>query len=125
MPIAAMFTVINPKSWPTPPVSWNFSLLKEIETCPRQWALSAAAYPELWGGLGDPPANNPRALAGQAIHAAVSNVCAALSDAGCTEAFDVRAVGVLRKMGGFTPLTPRPDILAWRLAPTTRAIPTR
>ena len=97
-----MFTVINPKSWPTPPVSWNFSLLKEIETCPRQWALSAAAYPELWGGLGYPPANNPRALAGQAIHAAVSNVCAALSDAGCTEAFDVRAVGVLRKMGGFT-----------------------
>ncbi|MGD0779140.1 MAG: PD-(D/E)XK nuclease family protein [Candidatus Solibacter sp.] len=97
-----MFTVITPKAWPAPPAPWHFSVLKEIEACPRRWALSAAAFPDVWEGVGYPPAVNSKALAGQVIHAVVSLACVALADAGCSRLRDAAAVEVLRRMGGFT-----------------------
>ncbi len=97
-----MFTVITPSEWPAAPKMWHFSLLKEIETCPKQWALTSAEYPNLWDGHGYPPMANPRALAGQTVHATVSSVCNALSEAGCSHLSDVEVIQVLRKMGGFT-----------------------
>jgi CRISPR/Cas system-associated exonuclease Cas4 (RecB family) len=102
MPPTPMFTIIEPKAWPAPPSAWHFSLLKEIETCPRQWALSAAAFPDLWDGSGYPPAVNTKALTGQVIHATISRVCVALAHAGCKQAGDANAVEALRTMGGFT-----------------------
>lgn len=97
-----MFTVIPPSAWPARPAPWHFSLLKEIEACPRQWALSTATFSELWDGSGYPPAVNTRALTGQVIHAAIRSVCVALGDAGCRQARDASAIEVLRTMGGFT-----------------------
>ncbi len=97
-----MFTITLPKAWPGVPSPWNFSALHEIEDCPRRWALSSAAFPELWDGHGYPPALNARALAGQIIHAVVGMVSLALADAGCPHVGDAAAVDVLRKMGGFT-----------------------
>src|SRR4051794_21748091 len=99
-----MFTITAPKAWPEPPSPWYFSVLMQIERCPRRWALSSAAFPELWDGKGFPPALNSRALAGQVIHDVIGIVSLAMADAGCSHARDAAAVDVLRKMGGFNVL---------------------
>lgn len=97
-----MFTITSPRAWPAPPSPWNFSVLKEVEACPRRWALSSAAFPELWDGAGYPSAVNAKALAGQVIHAVVGQVSLAIADAGCSHVRDPTAIEVLRKMGGFS-----------------------
>lgn len=97
-----MFTITAPKTWPAPPSLWTFSLLKQVEDCPRRWALAAAAFPELWDGAGYPRALNAKALAGQIIHSVVGQVSLAIADAGCSHVRDAAAIDVLRKMGGFS-----------------------
>lgn len=102
MTLAPSYMLTTPQTWPEAPSPWNFSVLKEIEACPRRWALSAAAYPDVWGGTGYPRALNTNALKGQIIHAVVTTVSSALATAGCVSARDGAAVEVLRGLGGMT-----------------------
>lgn len=97
-----MFTVALPTTWPEPPSTWHFSLLKDVEACPHRWALSTASFPAVWDGNGYPSILNSKALAGQVIHAAVGAITLALANAGCREIREAASVEVLRKMGGFT-----------------------
>src|SRR4051812_17115060 len=92
--------VSAPGAWPGLPSTWSFSVLREIESCPRRWALRAAEYPTIWDGAGYPPLLSIRGLEGQVIHEAVKKVAAALSEGGCQSARDGAAVEVLRGLGG-------------------------
>src|ERR1035437_6208974 len=94
--------VSEPRAWPGLPSMRSFSVLREIESCPRRWALGAAEYPTVWDGTGYPPLLSVKALEGQVIHEAVKRIAAALSEGGCHSIRDSAAVEVLRDVGGFT-----------------------
>lgn len=97
-----LLTITLPTAWAAPPSPWNFSILKDVEECPRRWALFSATYPDVWDGHGYPASLNTKALGGQVIHAVVGSVSLALADAGCTNIRDATATEMLRTMGGFT-----------------------
>ena len=91
-----------PASWPPPPENMTVTAFEEINTCPRQWALSKAAYSDLWQGQGYPPKLQIHAVQGSAIHLAVETITKKLILAGCPSVQDPRATGVLKEMGGYT-----------------------
>ena len=76
--------------------------LKEIEACPRRWALNSATYDGLWPGRGYPPRLRLGTLSGSVIHLALETVLDALAVSGCGSIADAAAVGVLRSIGGYT-----------------------
>ena len=78
------------------------SALKEIEACPRRWALTSATYDGLWPGRGYPPRLRLGTLGGSVIHLALETVLDALAVSGCASITDPAAVGVLRSIGGYT-----------------------
>jgi hypothetical protein len=78
------------------------SALKEIESCPRRWALMSADYPDLWAKRGYPPRLLVAGLRGNVVHIALETVAKALSRAGCTSVHDGRAVQVMRDLGGYS-----------------------
>lgn len=94
--------VITPKTWPAPPTEMSVSTHAEIEECPRRWALSAAEYPELWGGRGYPPKLQVAALAGSVVHLALEIITKQLTRAGVPSLSDPSAPQVLRALGGYT-----------------------
>src|ERR1051325_11146603 len=77
------WSVISPVAWPEAPVQMTVTTLVEIEACPRRWALSRAAYPELWPGQGYPPRVQIGALAGNVVHSTLEVITTALIEAGC------------------------------------------
>jgi len=94
--------VSAPGAWPSPPSTWSFSVLREVESCPRRWALRASEYPTVWDGTGYPPLLSVKALEGQVIHETVKKIAAALSEGGCQSVREAASVEVLRALGGFT-----------------------
>src|SRR5688572_20919975 len=91
-----------PAAWPEAPRDMTVTTLLEIESCPRRWALLAAAYPELWSGRGYPPRVTLAALGGTVVHLALERITKALVGAGCTSVQDPAALGVMRTLGGYT-----------------------
>jgi hypothetical protein len=91
-----------PAAWPDVPSEMTVTTLLEIETCPRRWALLAAAYPELWSGRGYPPRVTLPALGGTVVHLALERITRALVEAGCGSVQDPAAVQVMRTLGGYT-----------------------
>src|SRR2546430_2535646 len=55
---AAAQQAVSPSTWPSPPTEMSVSTLRELEACPRRWALSSARYPEIWDRVGYPPKLN-------------------------------------------------------------------
>jgi hypothetical protein len=98
----ALLTTDEPVNWAEPPQEMSPSALVEIETCPRRWSLSSAAYPELWGGIGYPPPLNLRALSGTVAHLALKKVIGELVRAGSRTAQDGAAVQAMRTLGGYS-----------------------
>ena len=82
----------------------SVSLLLDIEACPRRRALGDADYSELWRGPGYPPRLSAAALPGVVVHLAIGRVLEALTVAGCSSVQDAKAVGVMRKLGGYSRL---------------------
>lgn len=98
------------------------STMAEIEACPRRWALSMAAYPELWGERGYPPRVHLKALAGSVVHAVLETVTRELARAGCPSVHDASAVTVLQNMGGLSKVVGQAiDRLVNRLAANPRS----
>ncbi len=91
-----------PASWPPPPENMTVTAFEEINTCPRQWALSKAVYSDLWQGQGYPPKLQIHAVKGSAVHLAVETITKKLILAGCPSVQDPRATGVLKELGGYT-----------------------
>lgn len=94
--------VITPTKWPAPPTEMSVSTHAEIEECPRRWALSAAEYPEIWGGRGYPPKLQLASLAGSVVHLALEIITKQLTRAGVLSLNDPSAPQVLRALGGYT-----------------------
>jgi hypothetical protein len=87
---------------PDPPAHWSYSGLKEVETCPRRFALERASYPDLWSGLGYPQVPHPAALFGDVVHDSLERIVKALVNARCDSSNSVEAVAVLRELGGYS-----------------------
>ena len=97
-----VWQVTLPSTWPVAPQYMSFSTLAELEACPRRWALSAAAYPQVWDHQGYPRPALPAALEGTVTHLALETITRALSDRGCPSVGDASATVVLKDLGGFT-----------------------
>jgi hypothetical protein len=88
-------------TWPEVPVSWSYSSLVAIESCPRRWMLERSAYPQLANGSGYPSRPSFAAISGSVVHESVEQILAALSEAGCISMRSAAAVEVMRGLGGF------------------------
>ena len=86
--------------WPTPPANWSLSALKDVEACPRRWALSNATYRGLWEGRGYPRRPSLPTLTGRVIHRSAESILRSLTSAGCTGLDDPTSTVVLRELGG-------------------------
>lgn len=84
------------------PAMWSYSSLKDVEACPRRYALSRADYPDLWRQHGYPRLPVPAAIRGDVVHGALEIIMKALAQAGCTSTRSAEAVAVLRELGGYT-----------------------
>lgn len=89
---------------PSQPPFWSYSSLKEIEACPRQYMLSRASYPDLWGDRGYPPVPSVPAIMGDAVHGVLETIVKALVEAGCESSRAPGAIEVFKSLGGFTAL---------------------
>ena len=99
---AALWQVAPPRAWPVAPQYMSFSTLTELEACPRRWALSAAAYPQVWDHQGYPQPALTATLEGTVTHVALETITRALSDRGCPSVEDASATVVLKDLGGIT-----------------------
>ena len=98
-----MYSEINlPAMWPEPPREMSVSSLQAIESCPRQWALSNASYPELWQGIGYPPRTQRSRLMGSVVHCAIEMIVKRLARANCGSISDPCVPAVIRELGGFS-----------------------
>ena len=88
--------------WPTPPANWSFSALKDVEACPRRWALSNATYRGLWEGRGYPKRPSQSTLTGRVIHRSAESILRSLTSAGCSGLEDPTSTVVLRNLGGIS-----------------------
>ncbi|WP_324012662.1 PD-(D/E)XK nuclease family protein [Microbacterium sp. JZ37] len=100
---------------PSPPSYWSYSSLKEIEACPRRFALARATYPDLWDGRGYPSLPSTRALFGDVVHSTLEVVVKALAEAGVESPQAVEATMVLRDLGGITAVVE--EVVTKQLAP--------
>ena len=91
-----------PESWPKAPSWMSYSTLMHIERCPRAWALSNAAYPDIWNGKGYPVSVGPTAVEGTVVHDAVDFLVKSFRAGGCDSVADAKAIGVLRNLGGLS-----------------------
>lgn len=102
-------------SLPSPPNYWSYSSLKEVEACPRRYALARATYPDLWDGRGYPSLPSTPALFGDVVHGALEVVVKALAEAGVESPQAVEATMVLRDLGGLTSVVE--EMVTKKLAP--------
>jgi len=87
---------------PAPPPYWSYSSLKEVEACPRRYVLTRAAYPDLGYERGYPQLPFVPALLGDIVHDTLEVIVTELVAAGCESMKSPEALGVLKKMGGFS-----------------------
>lgn len=98
----AHWRVVTPTTWPKTPAEMSVSTHAEIAECPRRWALSAAEYPDIWGGRGYPPKLQVAALAGSVVHLAIEIITKQLARSGVLSLNDPSAPQVLKDLGGYT-----------------------
>lgn len=99
---------------PDAPAMWSYSSLKDVQGCPRRYALSRADYPGLWDQHGYPRLPISAAIRGDVVHGALEIIVKALVKAGCSSTRSAEAVAVLRELGGYTKIAE--DVLASQLA---------
>jgi PD-(D/E)XK nuclease superfamily len=91
-----------PSEWPSCPSEMSYSALREIETCPRKWALSRASYPDIWRRTGYPSKMSRAQLFGIVVHKAVETVLDTSSEIPYGDDESAGRVATLRKLGGFS-----------------------
>ena len=99
---SALWRTLPPSTWPGPPAEMTVTTHREIEACPRRWALSVAEYPDVWSGRGYPPRIQVRALAGSVVHLARETITKGLVGFGCPSVEHPNATFVLKQLGGYT-----------------------
>lgn len=88
--------------WPKSPSKWSYSVLSEVEACPRRWALRNATYPDLEDSRGYPNKPVPAALIGRVIHRSSEVILNALADAECSGLDDPQSAAAIRRLGGIS-----------------------
>lgn len=87
--------------WPATPLRWSYSSLKAIETCPSQWMMSRADYPDIWERHGYPSLPVVPAIFGNVVHSVVERLAQELGAAGVTSPTSGDVVGILGSLGGW------------------------
>ena len=80
----------------------SFTLLGELEGCPRRWALEHAQYPGIWNGHGYPARIHMAGLLGSVVHLATETIVKALVQSGCRSLDDPAVTDTMRRLGGYT-----------------------
>src|SRR5688500_12245363 len=93
-----IWSVQLPEKFAAPPNRMSASTLKEIEACPRRYALRRAAYPQIWNGYGYPPKPSLKALEGTIVHGSIERIVKALKQANCPSIFDALFVQTMRSL---------------------------
>jgi CRISPR/Cas system-associated exonuclease Cas4 (RecB family) len=91
-----------PKKFGAPPKRMSASTLKEIESCPRRYALLRASYPQIWNGFGYPPKPSLKALEGTIIHGSIERIVKALKQVNCPSISDALFVQTMRSLNGYS-----------------------
>jgi hypothetical protein len=97
-----IFFCHEPQQWPIPHETLSYTTLREIEKCPRCWALSHAAYPDIWEKNGYPQIPSVPAVFGTIVHRAVESITRELIETGCESTEDPCLVQILRSHGGWS-----------------------
>jgi hypothetical protein len=87
--------------WPQTPPRWSYSSLKAVESCPSQWMLSRADYPDIWDRHGYPALPAVPAIFGNVVHGVVERLARELGAAGITSPDVSDVVGTLGSLGGW------------------------
>jgi PD-(D/E)XK nuclease superfamily len=99
---SGVWLAVAPETWPASPTQMSVSSIREIDACPRRWAIKAADYPEVWDRRGYPPRLFISSVAGSVVHLVLKTITEALVRAGCRSVQDAGAVQVLRDLGGYS-----------------------
>lgn len=87
--------------WPTTPMLWSYSSLKEIESCPQRWMLSRADYPDIWERHGYPALPVVAAIFGNVVHGVAERLSKELGAAGTVSPSAADVVALLASLGGW------------------------
>jgi hypothetical protein len=80
----------------------SISVLRQIEKCPRQWALSRAKYPHIWDRSGYPNTLYIGVIEGLVVHQSLETIVRSIIAEGCTSIRDTKVISVLKNLGGFS-----------------------
>ncbi len=97
-----MWFVELPEKFGSPPERMSASTLKEIESCPRKYALRRAAYPKIWNGFGYPSKPTLKGLEGIIVHSSIEQIVKALKHADCPSISDEIFVKTMRSLNGYS-----------------------
>jgi len=100
--VPAMRLVREPPAWTSPPGKMSFSKLRQIESCPRRWALMASDYPQIWGKRGYPEPLVLANIIGRVTHRAIEIIVKEFHRRGCISFDDAHAITAMRELGGFS-----------------------
>lgn len=99
---AYVWQIVTPAEWPSPPQRMSLSLLAELESCPRKWALEAANYPEIWKRQGYPKAMNIASLKGVIVHGCLKVITDGVMKQNGPMDSQEAFISGLRNLGGYS-----------------------
>ena len=99
---AKFWKVALPCEWATPPEFWSLSSLRDVESCPRRWALRRSSYSLLGAEHSYPSRPSLPVVEGVVVHEALEVLIRALVEAGCTTMHSESAISVMRHLGGIS-----------------------
>ena len=94
MSVNPVYRLQRPTGDPATPTHFSYSMLSEVEVCPRRWWLVHARYDTGWSTYPQPP--TPAAVFGTIVHGTLEAFAAALRRAGHPPAGSTEFVAVRR-----------------------------
>ena len=81
---------------------WSASTLKEVEECPKRFALRRASFPEIWSRTGFPNRISTAQVKGIVVHEVVSKIMNSLQNS--SELPEISVLTFLKERGGYLEL---------------------
>lgn len=100
MRAGSFWHVVEPSTWPSPPVAYSPSSIGDVERCPRRWALENADFSNSLSLARYPRRPSTGALRGEIVHSGLEYIVRKLRSAGCDSANDPVLHSTLQEMGG-------------------------
>ena len=89
-------------SWPTPPKTWSFSSLSEVESCARRYSLDKATYPDIWERSGYPGLPSLPQIEGNVVHGCLEQIMNEINGVSNAMPHPERVVAALQSLGGYS-----------------------